>query len=502
MEILAIYGRASELDRARCAALVELLHRCARLEGVSGGPEAETPPLGPALLELAGKGRLWLEAQGEEVNVFYIPSHAASLGVVEAAATAGFPEPVQKKQSEALRSSQGALLRFPPEHGDGPPLTVFITDWSPCPAAAAVAIHRQHPFAAGLGDLNEPRSGAFFTGRFVRHPLTGDLLPVWVADWVRPDFGTGAVLVNPAHDATDLEFGRAVGLPIRFGLVPEGFDGSPATWPAPPVLKTGRSLKTGFWDGLTPQEAMEQYFVELERRGLAERYRDIQAGRWRIARLVPDPAGDLGWSAARSLLLPAGAPQEPPAVTVRVEDAELLAAALALRDGAAVTLICPAAEQAGALLFLRLLAADLHERPVAPRRLLLVHKAQEGKVPLSPEAERLALLVGAPLQQVIVIKQQVIDQIQRFLRLHGELYQAWAADGAGAPAAALPRTLQQAKAALLDGDPPRAFAALVQFQKQPAATGGSLAAYLVIAHVLAGLDLPAGLDARAAWAAV
>jgi hypothetical protein len=497
LEILAIYGKTSALDRARCAALLELLYRCARLEGRSGEPEAEAPPpLGPALLDLAGKGRLWLEPRGEEVDVFYIPSHAASLGVAEAAEAAGFPEPVRKKQSEALRSSQGALLRFPLEHGDGPPLAVFITDWSPCPVAAAVAVHRQHPFVAGLGDLNEPRSGAFFTGRFVRHPLTGDLLPVWVADWVRPDFGTGAVLVNPAHDATDLEFGRAVGLPIRFGLVPEGFDGTPATWPAPPVLKTGRSLKTGFWDGLTPQEAMEQYFSELERRGLAERYRDIQAGRWRIARLVPDPAGDLAWNAARFLLLPDGAPQP-----VRVEDAELLTAALALRDGAAVSLVCPVAEQAGALLFLRLLAADLHSTPAAPLRLLLAHKVQEGKTALSPEAERLALLVGAPLQQVSVIKQQVIDQIQRFLRLHGELHQTWTA-GAGAPAAALPRTLQQAKAALLDGDPPRAFAALVQFQKQPADDDGSLAAYLVVAHALADLGLPAGVDAQAVWAAL
>jgi hypothetical protein len=241
---------------------------------------------------------------------------------------------------------------------------------------------------------------------------------------------------------------------------------------------------------------MEQYFVELERRGLAERHRDIQAGRWRIARLVPDPARALGWSAAGFRLLPGDA--------LRVADAELLAAALALRDGAA-TLVCPAAEQAGALLFLRLLAADLHGAPAAPRRLLLVHKVQEGKVPLSPEAERLALLVGAPLQQVVVLKQQVIDQIQRFLRLHGELQQTWetaGADNAGAPAAGLPRTLQQAKAALLDGDPPRAFAALVQFQKQPAATDGSLAAYLVVSHVLAGLDLPAGLDARTVWAAL
>jgi leucyl-tRNA synthetase len=490
-QIVAIHGRAAALDQARCDDVVGMLRRAAQAQGEPFA-EPEPPRAVPVLLALAGQGRLaYTEADGE-VEVFYIPSRAASLGVFEGD---GFPEPIQKKQADAFRTSQGALFRFPAEQGDRPALEVFITDWSPCPAAAAVAVHRGHPLAA---DLEKPK-GPFFTGRYVRHPLTGDLLPVWVADWVKPDFGTGAVLVNPAHDATDLAFGRAIGLPIRFALVPPGFDGRPETWPAPPVVKTGQSIKTGFWDGLQPQEAMQRYFEALEAVGLAERHRDVQAGRRRVARLVPDPSGDLRWDEVRGRLSEAGA-----GVPVRAEETELLAALSTLGRGAGTTLVCPAAEQAEELLFLRLLVLDLHGVPLAPERILLVQKVQEAKLPAPPEVLRLGVLVGAPLQQVAVVKQQVVEQVQRFLRVHAELVQAWPArvtDSATAP----PKAVQQARTALLEGDPARAFAALGPLQKQ---LGGqppeqrdesALAGYLATAHVLAGLDLPAGFDLRRVW---
>ena len=490
-QIIAIHGRAAAPDRARCDDVVGMLRRAAHAQGETVA-EPEPPEVVPALLALAGQGRLAFVETDGAVEVFYIPSRAANLAVLEGA---GFPETIQKKQADAFRTSQGALFRFPAEQGDGPALEVFITDWSPCPAAAAVAVHRGHPFAA---DLEKPR-GPFFTGRYVRHPLTGDLLPVWVADWVKPDFGTGAVLVNPAHDATDLAFGRAVGLPIRFALVPPGFDGRPETWPAPPVVKTGQSIKTGFWDGLQPQEAMQRYFEALEAVGLAERHRDVQAGRWRVARLVQDPAGDLRWDESRGRL---SGSDTGAGVPVRAEDTVLLAAVSTLGGGAEPTLVCPAAEQTEALLFLRLLVLDLHGAPLAPERVLLVQKVQEAKLPAPPKVLRLGVLVGAPLQQVAVVKQQVVEQVQRFLRVHGELVQAWPA-ATTADAAPPPKALQQAKAALLEGDPAKAFTALGPLQKQlgaqPPEQRAALAGYFAIAHVLGGLEAPAGFDLRQAW---
>jgi hypothetical protein len=448
-QILLLPGNASPADLERCRGLIDFLRRRAHLAGdvtaeTDGSPEPAA--VEDALLRLAERGRLSHAPAGDgAAEILYAPSREALRSVLEAGPDTGFPEAVQKKQAAALRTSQGALFRFPLEQGDGA-LEVFITDWSPCPAACAVAIHRDHPFAAGSG----------FTGRYVRHPLTGDLLPVWVADWVRPDFGTGAVLVNPAHDATDLAFGRAIGLPIRFALVPPSYDGSPATWPEPPLVKTGQTVRTGPYDGLSVEEASARYFEVLAERGLAERYRDIQAGRWPLGR--------------------------------RSEPSGLFSAALAAVRSPRPVVVCPAGEQAGELLGLRLLAHDLAGQPLIPSTVLLVQKVQESKVEATPEVARLAALVGAPVNQVAVIKQQVVEQVQKFLRTHQELLSLAAdADGAAATEPAQ-RAFAKIRAAVDEGDPAKAFALLQQTQKQMRDFGpGALPDYFVFAEVVAGL---------------
>jgi hypothetical protein len=516
--ILLLSGHASAADRERCRGLAGFLRRRARVETETVKTEVAPPleeqdenaqsgSLGAALLRLAGAGRLsYADAPDGTWDVLYTASRAASQSVRDAGPSAAFPEAVQKKHAAAFRSSEGALLRFPGESGEASveqALEVFITDWSPCPAAAAVAIHRAHPFAADLAK----KEGPFFTGRYVRHPLTGDLLPVWVADWVRPDFGTGAVLVNPAHDATDLAFGRAVGLPIRFALAPAGFDGSPATWPQPPVVKTGQTVRTGPYDGLSPAEAVTRYFEVMAERGLAERYRDLQVGRWQIGRLIPGPEGTLAWHPARQALLPAGA-AESGALAVDLTEADLLAAAVALAEGPAPVLVCPAGEQAGELLALRLLAFDLAGGPAGePAAVHLVQKVQESKMEAPPEVTALAALLSAPLQQVAVVKQQTVEQIQRFLRVHRELVEAPAeADEPGAAGApdTLLRALGKVKAAVREGDPAKAFSLLAQTQKQlrdlsTVQRSGALPGYCVLAGVVAGLEVPAGMPAAAAW---
>ncbi|HEV7515722.1 MAG TPA: hypothetical protein VGR07_05425, partial [Thermoanaerobaculia bacterium] len=519
----------SAADRERCHGFVDFLRRRARLEDGSGlepGAPADPGAIAPALLRLASQGLLSYApanaanaangantaAEEGAVEVFYTASREASQSVFAAGPDSGFPEPVQKKQAAAFRTSPGALFRFPLERGEGN-LSVFITDWSPNPAACAVAIHRSHPLAA---DLDKP-AGAGFTGRYVRHPLTGDLLPVWVADWVRPDFGTGAVLVNPAHDPTDLAFGRAVGLPIRFALVPASYDGSPATWPDPPLVKSGRTIRTGPYDGLPVEEAVPRYFEVLSERGLAERHRDLQAGRFKLGRLVPDPAGSLAWSPGRSTVLPGGDARDLRDVRlVRLAGDDLLAAALAAAPGSRPLLVCPAGEQAGSLLALRLLCHDLTGQPLAPGGVYLIQKVQESKVEAPPETARLAALLGAPVQQVAVIKQQTVEQVQRLLRVHQELLGLAAEvapavdgdgqrEGAGSAESAAARAFAKIKAAVGEADPAKAFALLLPAQKQLRDSSGegrgrALPGYFVLAEVVAGLAPPPGLDAGKVWA--
>jgi leucyl-tRNA synthetase len=474
--ILFLSGNnASAADLERCRGFVDFLRRCARLENQPAEAAEPQEAVAELVHRLAGRGLLsYAPAADGTEEVFYTPSREASRSVLDA--DSGFPEAIQKKHVAAFRSSEGALLRFPAEHGDGD-IEVFITDWSPCPAACAVAIHRAHPFAADFATAKGPA----FTGRYVRHPLTGDLLPVWVADWVRPDFGTGAVLVNPAHDATDLAFGRTVGLPIRFALVPAGYDGSPETWPQPPIVKSGQTIRTGPYDGLAAGEAAARYFEVMAARGLAVRHRDIQAGRWQIGRLAPDAAEH------------------------RFAAAGLFAAAVAMDSSSRPVVVVPAGEQAGELLALRLLAHDLNGRPLIPAAVHLVQKVQETKVEAPPEVATLAALLGAPVSQVAVIKQQTVEQIRKFLRVHRELLAEAAAPlQPGEPDGSVLRAFSKIKAAVREADPAKAFSLLLQTQKQlrelsAEARSGALQGYGVLAAAVAAVEPPAGIDAGRIW---
>ncbi|HCF61867.1 MAG TPA: leucine--tRNA ligase, partial [Myxococcales bacterium] len=71
----------------------------------------------------------------------------------------------------------------------------------------------------------EPEKEGVFTGAYALHPLTGQKVPVWAANFVVSDYGTGAVMSVPAHDQRDFEFARKYGLPIKTVIGPK--DGSP-----------------------------------------------------------------------------------------------------------------------------------------------------------------------------------------------------------------------------------------------------------------------------------
>ena len=273
-QVIAITDTDAKGNEIRTEGVAGILKRMDQLSGESlvlssKGEEQKTLD---ALKLLAKNNRLSIRFGENGTEIWYIPSRGSIHNASQN--SSGKWLKVSDKLSTVIRTSQGAIFKFMPENPKDCIVEVFITDWSPCPAACAVAVHRDHPFVAQAEYLGEN----FFSGKYVRHPLTGDLLPVWVANWVKPEFGTGAVLVNPAHDRVDLGFGRTVGLPIRFALVPHNFDGSPNTWPLPPVIKTGVTIKTGFYDGHSHYDAMEEYFKKLQSYDLAERYNDIQVG--------------------------------------------------------------------------------------------------------------------------------------------------------------------------------------------------------------------------------
>ena len=144
-----------------------------------------------------------------------------------------WPERVKKMQADWIGRSRGAQVRFATAGGDA--VAVFTTRPDTLPAATFLALAPEHPLLARLtapgcatavqayvqatqrrGSVERMASlekTGVFTGTWVRHPLTGEDLPVWVADYVLMEYGTGAVIGVPTCDERDAAFAAACGLP-------------------------------------------------------------------------------------------------------------------------------------------------------------------------------------------------------------------------------------------------------------------------------------------------
>ena len=366
------------------------------------------------LARLAEKNLLDFCSTGEEGEtvITHVPSASAAKALSMGVNT--WPDSVSKRIAKSIRMSSGALFSFPYETGDGT-LEVFITDWSPCPAACALAVHRMHPIVRSRQLL--PEANTFFTGLYVRHPLTGDLLPVWVADWVKPDFGTGAVLVNPAHNLVDLKFGREIGLPIRFALMPPGCSDSPENWPLPPVIKTGTVLKSGSYDGMSVDEAQIAYRNELVSRNLAKDHIDIHLPTHPIAKLTLDETGAWLWKpqyARIGLAEGDAAVSEGEALRVTLDPGPMLTAAAAVAAQGAELVLMGATVQKSAVAGFAALLVDLmngSELPVVQ----VIQTAEYSGTREFDNSMRLAYLVAGDQQQAVTVRKQLLEQTDSFL---------------------------------------------------------------------------------------
>jgi leucyl-tRNA synthetase len=121
-----------------------------------------------------------------------------------------------------------------------------------------------------------------FTGAYAIHPLTGERLPVWVADYVLAEYGTGAIMATPAHDARDLAFARAMGLPVRVVVRPEG---AASQWAgAEAYTGCGVMIASHEFTGMTSQEAARAVGERLEEMGVGQRRVNYHLRDWLISR--------------------------------------------------------------------------------------------------------------------------------------------------------------------------------------------------------------------------
>jgi leucyl-tRNA synthetase len=147
----------------------------------------------------------------------------------------GWPDSVKTMQRNWIGRSEGLEIDFPLEDGEGA-VRVFTTRPDTLMGATFLSVAAEHPIALAAADgyaelqrfIDECRHGAVaeaeletqekrgvFTGRYALHPISGERVPIWAANFVLMNYGTGAVMAVPGHDQRDWEFAQKYELPIR-----------------------------------------------------------------------------------------------------------------------------------------------------------------------------------------------------------------------------------------------------------------------------------------------
>jgi len=216
-----------------------------------------------------------------------------------------WPEHVLLMQKNWIGRSEGAYVDFRVPALGGEPVRVFTTRIDTIYGATFLVLSPEHPFSQALVDpadaqklqawVAELRAGSRLrageaetekegldTGKTAVNPFTGEAVPIWIASYVLMEYGTGAIMGVPAHDARDFEFATKYGLPIPEVIVPE----TPSTDRKEGALfeGLGRLVRSGPFTGLTSAEAMDKMAAYAKERGFGEKAVTYRLRDWGISR--------------------------------------------------------------------------------------------------------------------------------------------------------------------------------------------------------------------------
>ncbi|HSK76158.1 MAG TPA: leucine--tRNA ligase [Thermoanaerobaculia bacterium] len=218
----------------------------------------------------------------------------------------GWPERVKVMQRNWIGRSEGAEIRFPiPAVKEE--VAVFTTRPDTVHGATFLVLAPEHPLSARLIEKHPEREALAAwiekvrntpriqregeetakegrdTGAKAINPATGEEIPVWLANYVLPDYGTGAIMAVPAHDARDLAFARQEGLAVRLVYHPEG-ETDPAAL-SEPVLHEGVIKNAPPFDGLADGPETIRRFIEwIEENGWGRGRVTYRLRDWLISR--------------------------------------------------------------------------------------------------------------------------------------------------------------------------------------------------------------------------
>ena len=215
-----------------------------------------------------------------------------------------WPEKVLMMQRNWIGRSQGAEVQFDIE-GRTEPVTIYSTRPDTLYGATFMVVAADAPLASELvadtplasvlakyieevksaSDIDRlatdrPKSGVFLE-RYAINPVNGEKLPIWASDYVLADYGTGAIMAVPAHDQRDLDFARAMKLPVT--VVVQSDEEDPST---SGVATTGDGVlvNSGSLNGLTKVDAIAKIVAELEAKKLGKSAKNYRLRDWLISR--------------------------------------------------------------------------------------------------------------------------------------------------------------------------------------------------------------------------
>ncbi|WP_054900866.1 leucine--tRNA ligase [Pseudomonas sp. NBRC 111131] len=219
----------------------------------------------------------------------------------------GWPEQVKTMQRNWIGKSRGMEVQFPYDQasiGHEGTLKVFTTRPDTLMGATYVAVAAEHPLAtqAAQGNpalqafIDECKSGSvaeadmatqekkgMATSLLVEHPLTGEKLPVWVANYVLMHYGDGAVMAVPAHDERDFEFAHKYNLPVKAVVRTSAGDEVSSEWQAA-YGEHGQLINSGEFDGLDFAGAFDAIEAALIRKELGKSRTQFRLRDWGISR--------------------------------------------------------------------------------------------------------------------------------------------------------------------------------------------------------------------------
>ena len=217
----------------------------------------------------------------------------------------GWPEPVRLMQRNWIGKSRGVELSF---ELDAPiagldKVDVYTTRPDTLFGVSYISLAAEHPISLELGkdnpaladfiadckkasvaaaDMARAEKLGMDTGIRARHPLTGEAIPVWIANYVLMDYGSGAVMAVPAHDERDWEFARQYDLPLITVINDES--GQPADVTKAAYIERGTLTGSGDYDGLGFEDAFDQIAQALEAKSLGKVTTQYRLRDWGVSR--------------------------------------------------------------------------------------------------------------------------------------------------------------------------------------------------------------------------